>query len=178
MYNIYPRENPYEQLMDDDHTLKAYFHRKGSGDAEGPDTCPKLYTWNGNGYVDYGVIDIHNPTGEDMVREVSVLAEDVGLNNYKATFRLREGWEGLNYSESVIDQVKLYAVDNDGNFHLCPLTHANHSSLGNVLPQLLKSDDVRVQTLLLETIDLTFIVSYKNVQNFTFVIEGCNMLKM
>jgi len=51
MYNIYPRENPYEQLMDDDHTLKAYFHRKGSGDAEGPDTCPKLYTWNGTGYM-------------------------------------------------------------------------------------------------------------------------------
>ena len=171
MYSIYPRENPYEQLMDDDHTLKAYFHRKGSGDAEGPDTCPKLYTWNGTGYVDYGVIDIHDASGEDVIKEVAVQMEDVGLNNHKATFRLREGWEGLNFSESVIDQVKLYTIDEDGKLKLCPLTSAAHSRLGDVHEYLASSDDVKAQIFLLETIDLTFKVR-EDSQGFVFVIEG------
>jgi hypothetical protein len=85
-------------------------------------------------------------------------------------FSLREGWPGLNSSESVIDQVKLYAVDKDGNYRLCPLIKAGHSTLGKVLPQLLLSDYYRVQMLLLETTDLTLIVSYQNVESFTFII--------
>jgi hypothetical protein len=170
--------NPITVTMDSNHNLKAYFKYGGGGD--GPpvwDPCPTLFVWNGNDYVDYGVINIHNPTGEDVVREVPVLAKDVHINNHKATFRLREGWEGLNRSESVIDQVKLYAVDNDGNSYLCPLISAEHSRLGNVLPQLLLSDDVRAQILLLETVDLEFIVPHQNPQGFTFVIEGCNLYK-
>jgi hypothetical protein len=81
--------------MCSDHTLTAYFKYIGGGGGNIP--CPTLFAWNGNSYVDYGVIDIHNPSGEDVVREVPVLTEDVSLNNYKAMFRLREGWEGLNY---------------------------------------------------------------------------------
>ena len=103
----------------------------------------------------------------------------MGINNYKAKFRLREGWEGLNFSESVIDQVKLYTVDKNGNRYLCPLTSATHSGFGNVLPQLLASDDYRVQILLLETIDPTFTVPYSTsqIQGYIFAIEGCNMFK-
>jgi hypothetical protein len=148
-----------------------------SVDIGGSDLCPTLFVWNGTGYVDYGVINIHNPTGEDVIREVPIQAEDVSISNYKAVFRLREGWPGLNYSESVIDQVKLYAVDNNGNRHLCPLISAVHSRLGNVLPQLLLSDDYKAQMLLLETIDLKFVAPYQNVQSYVFVIEGCNQLK-
>jgi hypothetical protein len=140
--------------------------------------CPTLLVWNGSAYVDYGVIDIHNPSGEDVIREVPIQTEDVCLNNYKAKFRLREGWEGLNFSESVIDQVKLYAIGNDGNRYQCPLIKATHSREGNVLPQLLRSDDYRAQMLLLETVDLTFAVPWQNIQGYTFTIEGCNMLKM
>jgi len=167
-------ENPITVIMYSDHTLKAYFRYSGGGGGGG--SCPTLFVWNGSDYVDYGVIDIHNPTGEDVIREVSIQAEDVAINKHKAVFRLREGWEGLNSSESVIDQVKLYTVDDDDN-RLCPLISAEHSRLGNVLPQLRKSDDYRVQTLLLETTDLTFIVPYQNIQSFTFVIEGCNREK-
>jgi hypothetical protein len=139
--------------------------------------CPTLLVWDGHQYVDYGVIDIHNPTGEDVVRRVPVLAQDVGIRNHVVTFRLREGWEGLKFSESVIDQVKLYAVDDSGHRRLCPLAKAEHSRLGNVLLQLLFSDDYRVQALLLEKIDLAFIVPYQNIQSFIFVIEGCNVVK-
>jgi hypothetical protein len=139
--------------------------------------CPTLFVWNGNGYVDYGVINIHNPTGEDVIREVPIQSEDVCINSHKAKFRFREGWEGLNFSESVIDQVRLYSVDSQGNRHLCPLISAEHSRLGNVLPQLLLSDDYRAQMLLLETVDLTFMVPWQNIQGFTFAIEGCNFSK-
>jgi hypothetical protein len=170
-------ENPINVTMDSDHTLDAYFSVSGGGGSGGGEPCPTLFVWDGNDYVDYGVIDIHNPTGEDVVREVPVLAEDVSISNYKARFRLREGWEGLSYSESVVDQVKLYAVDDYGNRSLCPLIKAVHSEQGKVLSQLLLSDNVKVQMLLLETIDLRFVVPYQNVQSFTFIIEGCNMIK-
>jgi hypothetical protein len=162
--------------MNSDHFVYACF-APGTGGGGG-ETCPTLFVWNGTAWIDYGVIDIHNPTGEDVIREIPIQAEDVGLNNHKAKFRLREGWEGLNFSESVIDQVKLYAINEDGKQKLCPLLSAEHSRLGDAREFIVSSDDIRVQTLLLETIGLTFKVPYKNVQSYTFVIEGCNMLKM
>jgi len=166
--------NPINVSMNSNHSLTAVFLPPPTG---GGDGCPTLFVWNGTGYVDYGVIDIHDASGEDVIQEVLVEMEDVGLHNYKAYFRLREGWPGLNFSESVIDQVKLYAVDSSGNRHLCPLISATHSNLGNVWLKLLFSDDRRSQILLLETIDLKFIVPYEDVQSFTFVIEGCNQFK-
>ena len=54
---------------------------------------------------------------------------------------------------------------------------AKHSRLGGVLLYLLASDDYRVQILLLETIDLTFLVPHQNIQSYTFIIEGCNKYK-
>ena len=154
-------------------TLNMYVSSGGGGG----EPCPTLFVWNGTGYVDYGVINIHDPLGEDVIQEVPVLAVDVEINKHKATFRLREGWPGLEFSESDIDQVKLYAVDSNGQYYLCPLIKAKHSQQGSVLLKLLLSDDYKVKITLLETIDLTFIVPYPNVQGFTFVIEGNNMLK-
>ena len=98
---------------------------------------------------DYCVINIYNPLGEDIIREVSVQAEDVNINNH-AYFRLREGWEGLNYS---------------------------HSELRNVWLKLLLSDDQKVDMYLLEKIDLKFFVPYQNAEKFIFIIEGCNLEK-
>ena len=140
--------------------------------------CPTLFTWDGNNYVDYGVIDIHNSSGEDVIREVPILAEDVSISNHEAVFRLREGWEDLKFSESFIDQVKLYAIDEDGKRKLCPLLSAEHSRLGDVRKLIMSSDDVKVQTLLLETIDLTFKTSeHIKGRGFVFVIEGYNYEK-
>jgi len=61
--------NPITVTMDFDHDLKAYFIPEDE-QAGGGDTCPMLFVWNGIGYVDYGVIDIHDSSGEDVVREV------------------------------------------------------------------------------------------------------------
>ncbi len=117
--------------MSTSHTAIACFLFSDGGGSEG---CPALFPWNGTNYVSYGVINIHNPTGQDVIREVSVQKQDVAVTNYLGNFTLFEGWYGLNFSESVIDQVKLYAVDNNGNRYLCPLVAANHSRLGTSCP--------------------------------------------
>jgi hypothetical protein len=172
---IYP-DNPIIFAMNSNHNLSAHFIPPPTG---GGDSCPALLAWNYTGLVNYGVIDIHNPTGQDVVREVSVLKQDLAVEGYVARLRLIEGWPTLNFSESVIDQVKLYAVDNYGNRHLCPLFNATHSQLGNVLLRLLFSDNWKAQTLLLDTVDLKFLVPYPQnlIQNYVFVIEGCNQYK-
>ena len=169
-----PSTNPIGEYIDMEPVLLRVYHYSEGGGGGG---CPTLYVWNGNSYVDYGVIDIHNPSGEDVIREVLVQTEDVGLNSYKARFRLREGWEDLVYSESFIDQVKLYAINEDGKQKLCPLISAEHSRLGDVRKFIVASDDVKVQMLLLETIDLTFKAS-EDIKSFVFVIEGCNIEKV
>jgi hypothetical protein len=169
-------DNPTTITMDSDHDLETRFSPTSGGGGGGG--CPTLFVWNGSGYVDYGVIDIHD-VENDVVREVHVQAEDVSVAGYKVKFRLREGWEGLNYSHSLIDQVKLYAVDSEGNRLLCPLTKAEHSEQGKVLLKLLFSDDYRTDTYLMDTIDLTFVAPYpaETIENFTFTIEGHNPLK-
>lgn len=163
-------DNPITVAMDSDHTLTAHFK------SDGNDGCPTLFAWNGTDYVDLGVIDIH--AEEDVVRETFVGTEHVALSNHKANFRLREGWTGLSYSHSEIDQVKLYAVV-DGERRLCPLPNATHSEQGNVLLQLLLGDDYKADIYLLETIDVQFAVPYQTyeIQSYIFIIEGRNIIK-
>jgi hypothetical protein len=141
--------------------------------------CPVLLVWNGSAHIDYGIINIHNAEGQDITREVSVSPEDISTEGYVAKMRLREGWEGLAYSHSSIDQVKLYIVDEWGNRHLCPLFKAIYSEQGNVLLKLLFNDDWKVDIYLKETIDLQFLVPYppEAVHGFIFVIEGHNIEK-
>lgn len=148
-----------------------------NGDDGGSGGCPTLFVWNGTAYNDFGVINIHDPENNDIIKEVTLSTECVGINYYTAKIRLREGWEGLTYSHSEIDQVKLYAVI-DGNRYLCPLIHASHSELGGITLELLFSDDSKVDTDLLETIDLKFFIPYQNIAEFVFVIEGNNPYKM
>lgn len=147
--------------------------------SEGRGGCPILLVWNGNYYIDYGVINIHNSDGYDVIQEIFVLKEDLGIEGYIAKFKLREGWEGLKYSHSSIDQVKLYAVDKRGNRYLCPLIKAIHSEQGNIRPKILLSDDQKSDLYLSETIILKFVVPYpmKTMKSFTVVIEGCNLEK-
>jgi len=79
----------------------------------------------------------------------------------------------------MIDQVKLYAVDDEGNRYLCPLIKAIHSDLGNAWLKLLLSDDRRIDAYLNQTIDLQFLAPYPPtiIQEYVFVIEGHNPVK-
>lgn len=143
---------------------------------QGGPGCPTLFVWNGTDYSCLGVIDIHNPEEYDLIRETPISRENLCTENYMAKFCLREGWMGLNYSHSKIDQVKLYAII-QGQRYFCPLIIARHNTLGNVFLPLLLSDDWKTDIYLHETIDLTFLMPYRNVQGFIFVIEGRNPLK-
>jgi hypothetical protein len=87
------------------------------------------------------------------------------------------------YTHSYIDQVKLYAELEDGRMIELPLISAIHSEDGNVLPQLLFSDDWRTDTLgaihnngTSQSIDLKFIAPppILKIKDFVFQIEGFN----
>ena len=169
--------NPVSLTMNSNHNLQAFFASANQSGGDGQ--CPILHVWDGNNYVGLEVLGIHNPTGEDVVREATVPKTLVRIANYKAKFMLQEGWPDLNFSESTIDQVQLFAVNMFGNRLLCPLIIAQDSRLGNVLLRLLLNDEQKVQTLLLDRVELEFLTPYPSwmIQNYTFVIEGCNQLK-
>jgi len=142
--------------------------------------CPILLVWNGSKYVDYGIINIHNAEGYDVVKEIFISTADINTEGQVAQLRLKEGWEGLEYSHSLVDQVKLYAVDNFGIRYQCPLIKAVHNEQGNIMLKLLFSDNVRAEIYLMQTIDLQFIVPYPKeiIKSFVFTIEGHNQEKI
>ncbi len=167
--------NPMNVTMNSNHALTAYF----ASNSGGGDSCPVLLVWNITTYISLCVLPIHDSSGEDVTLEVSIQKELVDTANYTARFMLLEGWSGLNFSESFIDNIKLYAADVYGNRYLCPLTNAIHSREGNVWLKLLFSDNWKTQILLLETTELTFFAPWppNKIQGYIFIIEGCNMLK-
>jgi len=82
----------------------------------------------------------------------------------------------LDNHTSHIDQVKLYAVDYEGEWHLCPLIYACHSELGKVKHTIRFDDENRVDLKPTEMIDLQFALStpYGETAYFIFEINGYN----
>lgn len=76
--------------------------------------CPTLFVWNGSDYAEEGILDIHAESDITVQHE---LQNTLALKNHVYNLQLRE----LDNFSSHIDQVKLYAVDNQGKWHLCPL---------------------------------------------------------
>lgn len=133
--------------------------------------CPILSVFNGFAFAVEGLLDIHNPNYTDVVRE-HVLDTEPQPVNYTYLLRLTEHPQ----THSHIDQVKLYAkLENNVTIRL-PLLSAVHSEQGNVLPQLLFSDDVRADTQARQTITFKFLAlpPWMNVEAFIFTIEGHN----
>lgn len=133
--------------------------------------CPILSVYDGEEYVEEGSLDIH--AREDVVvsRTLTVTPEP---ERYAYLLRLTE--PDLPESHSYIDQVKLLAVDKSGDTRELRMIGAVHLEHGNVLPQLLFSDDVRTDTLPYQKIDLKFLapIWQSEVEEFIFVIEGYN----
>lgn len=114
-------------------------------------------------------MDIHGDSDVTVRHEIqNVLALEDGV--YK--LQLRE----LDNYTSHIDQVRLYAVDDEGEWHSCPLTYAYHSELGKVKHTLRFDDDSRVDLKPMEVIDLEFAqpISYDKTAYFIFEINGFN----
>ena len=132
--------------------------------------CPTLFVWNGMDYAEEAVLNIHAESDITVQHEIqNTLALDEGF--YK--LQLRE----LDNFTSHIDQVKLYAVNGEEEWHLCPLTHVYHSELGRVTWKLRLDDSKRVDLEPTEIIDLKFLPSipYGETAYLIFEINGYNM---
>jgi len=145
-----------------------------------PGGCPILYTYNGTDYVCEGLLDIHNPEGIDVVYEYTLVTLPKRVNG-AYLFRLVEHPQTISH----IDQVKLYAILEDKSLVELPLIYAWHSEDGNVLPQLLFSDDWKTDELganwnngVSQSIDLKFAALNPNMKiiGFVFQIEGNNRI--
>lgn len=158
--------NEITVTMNSDHTLKAYFEYSGGGGGG----CPTLFVWDGEEYAEEGILDIHAESDVTVQHWIqNTLALDDGI--YK--LQLRE----LDEYTSHIDQVKLYAVDGEGEWCLCPLTYAYHNELGKVKHTLRFDDDNRVDLKPTEIIDLKFgqPIPYSETEYFIFEINGVNL---
>jgi hypothetical protein len=152
--------NPITVTMNSNHNLTAYFSIWGGG-------CPTLFVWSGTDYADEGILDIHADSDVTVRHEI------------ENPFDLEDGGYGVQLREldnftSHIDQVRLYAVDDEGEEYLCPLTHAYHSELDNVKHMLRFDDDTRVDLKPTERIDLRFGPPECQIEHFIFEINGYN----
>jgi hypothetical protein len=140
--------------------------------------CPILYVWNGFSYICEGLLDIHDPDSIDVVRNHTLISTPQYVYG-TYLFRMVEHPKTHSY----IDQVKLYALLNDEILIELPLIWAWHSEYGNVLPQLLFSDEWKTETKGAEhnngtsqSINLKFaaLPPSVNAVGFIFQIEGNN----
>lgn len=144
--------------MDSNHTLEAHFRWS---------TCPTLFVWNGTEYVEEGILNIHADSDVTAQHEIQ---NALVLENGAYNLQLRE----LDNHTSHIDQVRLYAVDYEGEWHLCPLTYAYHNELGKVKHTLRFDDDNRVDLKPTEIISLRFAQPECEPAYFIFEINGYN----
>jgi hypothetical protein len=81
----------------------------------------------------------------------------------------------LDNFTSYIDQVKLYAVGDDGVWRICPLVYANHSTLGKITNQLLLDDEIRIELKPSQITSLNFfsLISHEETR-YIFEINGHN----
>lgn len=140
--------------------------------------CPILFVYDGYQDVCEGLLDIHNPNGTDMVINHTLATAPQPVNGFYL-FSLVEHPQTHSY----IDQVKLYAVLENGQTICLPLVWAWHSEHGFVLPQLLFSDEWKTETLganynngVSQSIQLRFLALPPDIHvvAFIFQIEGNN----
>jgi hypothetical protein len=133
--------------------------------------CPLLYAYNGSEYIYEGLLNVHNPNGTDVIRSHKLATTLKQINN---AYQIRLVEHPLTHS--YIDQVKLFAVTTNGRMIQLPLFSAIHSKYGNVLRELLRSDDIRTDTAANQVIDLKFF-ALRNLEiaSFIFQIEAHNI---
>ena len=144
----------------EDVTIRAYYEFEVI-------PCPTLFVWNGSAYVYETLLDIHGDSDITLQHQIEQPLVKEG-RFYRLS--LRE----LDDFTSHIDQVRLYAVDSEGETHLCPLAKAVHNELGKVTKQLMFDDETRVDLQPTQTIDLKFIYHNEDTAYFIFEINGHN----
>jgi hypothetical protein len=153
--------NPRNVDVVGDMTLTAHYSEEYLG------RCPTLFVWNGTDYAYEALLNIHAESDVTLQhRIIQPLVKDGVF--YKLS--LKE----LDEFTSHIDQVRLYAVDSCGEWHICPLVSAIHSEQGWVTLQLRFDDDTRVDLTPTQTINLKFTYLKDDIAYFTFEINGYN----
>jgi len=151
-----------------------------TGDPISGGGCPFLYVYDGKEYFCEGLLDIHNPEGIDVIYGRTLVTTP---QRVKGAYLLRLTEHPQTHSYIV--EVKLYAILEDKTMIELPLIWVWHSEDGNVLPQLLHSDDWKTDTLgadlnngVSQSIDLKFAALSPNMKitGFVFQIEGNNMI--
>jgi len=152
-------QNPRSVNVPTDITVTAYYEKQ---------MCPTLFVWNGTEYVYETLLDIH---AESDVTVQHQIQQPLALDGFFYKLQLRE----LDNYTSHIDQVKLYAVDNSGEWRLCPLASAKLNQT-YVTIKLLFDDDWRVDLAPSEIINLKFLptIPYNQTMYFIFEINGYN----
>lgn len=163
---------------------KIYFDSIGyqyedGGGGGGGGGCPILSIFNGEEYIEEGLLDIHNPDGIDMIHHHTLLTNPVPINN-RYYLRLTEHHITISH----IDKVELWGELPNGEMKRLYLISAIHSELDQVRTELWFSDDKRVDLLggdhtngVSENIDLVFYMpKHANFDKFIFIIEGNNMI--
>jgi hypothetical protein len=160
-------QNPIVITMIEPCTLEAHF-KSASGGGGGDGGCPTLFVWNATAYVEEGTLDIHAESDVTVQHEIE---NALALENCVYKLQLRE----LDNHTSHIDQVKLYAVDDEGEWHLCPLIYAKHND-SYVTWKLLFDDENRINLTPTQTVNLKFLRSfpYSETTYFIFEINGYN----
>ena len=142
--------------------------------------CPYFWVYNGQEYVNEGLINIHDADGVDVTANHYLITAPKAV---RGTYQIRLVEHPQTISK--IDQVKLYAMLEDKTLIELPLIWARHSENGNVLLQLLSSDDWKTTILgadhnngTSQSIDLKFLAlpPWFKVSGFLFVIEGNNQI--
>ncbi len=131
--------------------------------------CPTLFSWNGSAFVKEALLDIHSDQDVTVDYTLEHLMPVDGL----CILQLRE----LDNFTSHIDYVKLYAVDENGNWYKCSLIFAWHSQLRLVTTELLYDDSTRVDLTPQQKVWLIFLIpnDIDNVHYFVFELNGYNM---
>jgi hypothetical protein len=156
------QSNPRIINLDEDKSYTAYYNMTYVG------TCPTLFAWNGSDYAYEALLNIHAESDITLQHQIQQTLVKSGLF-YK--LQLQE----LDNFTSHIDQVKLYAIDQNGKWHICPLITAKLNNTDITL-KLLFDDDKRIDLLPAETINLKFLPSIPQSQTayFIFEINGYN----
>lgn len=173
--------------------VKAYDERDNTGldfkgvsvnnvDSGGGGECPNLLVWDGNEFIDEGVLPIHddeNP-GVDMTLYHELQCTPAITSNQKLILKLSEISEGYTYSHSIIDQVQLFIKNEDDEWELIPLFKAFHSNSSKVKKELLFDDEIKTEIIKGEEITLIFLAinhEFSENSKLLFKIVGHNLIK-
>ena len=159
---------------------KIYFDSIGYEYGGGGGGCPILSVFNGEEYIEEGLLDIHvEEGGDDIIREYQLIINPEPVKG-KYLLRLTEHHKTHSY----IDQVQFMAKLENGKEIFLPLVSAIHSDDGNVKRELSFSDDFKTDIIgadlnegSSEYIDLAFVaLPGLKIVEFTFIIEGHNYI--